>query len=70
MVTAGSAETFQQFVGSLPLADRETITESYVHYQTAEQAWQSQVPGFAIGKKGVGLLSKEALGRLRGRNAQ
>ena len=41
-----------------------------LHFLMAEQAWQSQVPGFKLGKKGLGMLSEIALVRLRGRNAQ
>ena len=70
MVTAGRTETFQEFLGSLGLAEREVISESYLHFLMAEQAWQSQVPDFKLGEKGVGVVSKRALVRLRGRNAQ
>ena len=58
MVTAGRTETFQEFLGSLGLAEREVISESYLHFMMAEQAWQSQVPDFKLGKKGVGVVSK------------
>ena len=51
MVTTGRTETFQEFAGSLDLAEREVICESYLHFLMAEQAWNSQVPGSSNGKK-------------------
>ena len=56
MVTAGRTETFQEFVGSLGSAEREVLCESYLHFLMAEQAWNSQVPGFTQGEKGVGIV--------------
>ena len=51
MVTAGRKETFQQFAGSLELADRQVLCESYLHFLMAEKAWNDQVPGSSNGKK-------------------
>ena len=70
MVTAGKNVTFQKFASSLEKPQRQVICESYLQYLMSEQAWQSQIPDFRHGKKGVNILSKAAVDRLRGRNAQ
>ena len=41
---ADKKQTFQAFLGSLPIAQRETFTESYLHYVTAERKWNAKPP--------------------------